>query len=241
MHVDAIKTQIFREGDNLRDFIVRHVQALEENSIIIITSKIVALSERRTAPLESKQEIVLRESEMVVPGPYEWLTVKDGMFMTAAGIDESNAEGKLVLLPEDSFKSAMEIRKALQEDYKVKNLGVLISDSRVLPLRSGSVGMALGYAGFRGVKSYQGSSDLYGRLLTRSCANIADSLAAAGVMLMGEGREQTPLALIRDATVSFCEQVDKNELLIPAKYDLYVPLFSALAEENKKREFIDEE
>jgi len=116
----------------------------------------------------------------------------------------------------------------LQKKFKIKNLGVLITDSRLFPLRAGIVGAAIGYAGFKGVKDYRGTGDIFGRILKLSRTDIADSLATAAVVCMGEGREQQPLALITDAPVVFTEKVNKKELYIDPREDLYQPLFEKI-------------
>jgi len=72
--------------------------------------------------------------------------------MASAGIDESNANGKLILLPQDSFQTAYALREKIQQKYDVRHIGVLITDSRTVPLRAGVTGVALGYAGFCGVR-----------------------------------------------------------------------------------------
>lgn len=228
MKTKAIRTRLFQEGENLEQFIFTHVPRLKDGSILTVTSKIVALAERRTASSEEKEKIILKESEWAVPTKYVWLTIKDGMFMAAAGIDESNAQGKLILLPKDSYKAAANLRKALLTHYKVTRLGILITDSRVLPLRAGVVGVALGYAGFSGVKDYRGDLDLFGRKLKMTRVDVADSLATSAVFLMGEGNEQKPLAVIEDAPVEFRDRVNRKELIIPAADDLYAPLFGKL-------------
>ena len=148
--------------------------------------------------------------------------------MAGAGIDESNAKGKLILLPKDSFKSAEVLRKKLMQKFKLKNLGVLITDSRTGPLRAGVVGMSLGYAGFKGIRDYRGTKDIFGRVLKVSRTDVADSLATAAVLSMGEGREQQPLALITEAPIDFVARINKKELLINPKDDLYLPLFKSI-------------
>jgi len=232
----AIRTRLFQEGENLEHFIFEHIPHLKDGSILVVTSKIVALAERRTATPEEKVKIIKKESEWAVPTKYVWLTIKDGMFMAAAGIDESNARGKLVLLPKDSFKAAARLRTNLLKHYKVKRLGVLITDSRVLPLRAGVVGVALGYAGFSGIKDYRGASDLFGRKLKMTRVDIADSLATAAVLLMGEGNERRPLAIIEDAPVEYRNRVNRHELIIPVADDLYVPLFGKLNLRKRKKD-----
>ncbi len=81
-------------------------------------------------------------------------SIKDGMVMAFAGIDESNGRGKLVLLPKDAYKSAKLLRQKLLRKYNLKNLGILITDSGFIPLRKGAIGFAVGYSGFSGVKNY---------------------------------------------------------------------------------------
>lgn len=228
MKLKTIHTRLFEEGENIERFILEHIPKLGDGSILVVTSKIVALAERRTATPEEKEKIILRESEWAVPTKYVWLTIKDGMFMAAAGIDESNAQGKIILLPKDSFKAAARLHQALLKRYKIKKLGVLITDSRVLPLRAGVVGVALGYAGFAGIKDYRGSADLFGRTLKMTRVDIADSLATAAVLLMGEGKERKPLAIIEGAPIEFRGRVNRQELVIPVADDLYVPLFGKL-------------
>jgi len=226
-----IKTSIFKEGDNLHNFIVRHISRLHENSVFVVTSKIVALSEGRTADFtneKQKEKLIRQESDFAIKTKYCWLTIKDGVVMASAGIDESNANGKLILLPKDSYKSASSIRKFLQKKYKVKNLGVLITDSRTIPLRAGIVGMALGYAGFKGTKDYRGKSDIFKRKFHFSRIDIADSLAASAVLAMGEGAEQQPLAVITGAPIEFCDKVSRKDLQIDLAEDMYRPLFSKL-------------
>lgn len=234
MKIKAIRTRLFREAENLERFIIAQVPRLAEGSVLVVTSKVVALSESRTAAPSEKEKIILKESEWAVPTKYVWLTIKDGMFMAAAGVDESNAEGKIILLPRDSFEAADHLHKALRKHYRLKQLGVLITDSRVLPLRAGVVGVALGYAGFSGIKDYRGSPDLFGRKLKITRVDVADSLATAAVLLMGEGKERKPLAIIENAPIAFQKRVDRRELIIPVADDLYVPLFGKLHVKNKK-------
>jgi len=231
MIVKPIKTRVFEEGENLFDFIINYFKKLSEKSVIVITSKIVALSERRTAVIQNiktKENLIRAESEFAIPTKYVWLTVHDGMLMASAGIDESNANGKLILLPKDSFKTADFLRKKLRQKYGVKDLGVLITDSRTMPLRAGVTGVALGYAGFRGIKDYRGMPDIFHRKFKFSRVDVADSLAAAAVLMMGEGNEQQPLALIENPPVKFCDKINRKELHIDIKDDMYRPLFSKL-------------
>jgi|SRR3989344_830322 len=231
MKISAIKTRIFREHENLGAFIFKYIKKIPENSILVVTSKIVALAEGRTVEHRSNKEkikLIKEESDFVLKTGQTWFTIKDGMVMAASGIDESNAKGKLTLLPKDSFRSAEILRKKLMKNFRVKNLGVLITDSGFLPLRVGAIGLALGYAGFQGVRNYIGKKDLFGRVLKVSRTDVADSLATSAVLCMGEGKEKQPLALITNAPVIFRNKINKKELIINPKKDIYAPLFNKL-------------
>jgi len=228
MQIKAIKTRIFRENEDLLQFILKYVKKLPEKSILAITSKIVALAEGRFVEYKNKKqkiELIKKESDFALKTKYVWLTIKDNTVMASAGIDESNANGKMILLPKNSFRTAEKIRRSLKEKYKIKKLGVVITDSRVFPLRAGIVGVVLGYAGFKAIRDYRGAKDIFGRVLKMSRTDVGDSLATAAVLCMGEGKEQQPLALITDAPVEFVEKINKKELNIDVKDDLYLPLF----------------
>lgn len=231
MKIQPIKTKVFIENEDLLEFIFKHVRKIPEKSILVVTSKIIALSEGRTVESKDKNQkikIIKQESDFALKTKYAWLTIKDNTVMATAGIDESNANGKLILLPKDSFKSAELIRKKIIKKFNLKNFGVLITDSRLMPLRAGVVGVALGYAGFSGIKNYIGKKDIFGRKLKMSRTDIADSLATSAVLCMGEGKEQQPLAMITEAPITFINKIKKGELIIDPKEDLYAPLFQNL-------------
>ena len=231
MKVIPIKTRIFKEGEALAGFILSYIPRLKEGSVLVITSKIVALAQNRTAEIgnaRAKDDIIRAESEFAIKTKYCWLTIKDGIVLASAGVDESNANGKLILLPKDSFKIALLLRKKLRQKYGVKKLGIVITDSRTIPLRAGITGVALGYAGFRGVKDYRGMPDIFGRKFKFSRVDMADGLASAAVLVMGEGSERIPLAIIENAPIEFCDRTNREELHIDIKDDMYRPLFSRL-------------
>lgn len=233
MIVTPIKTKLFKERDDLVAFITQYVKKMQEGSVLVVTSKIVALSEGRTVPAGTDADfakLVKEESEYAIQAAGGWwLTLRDGTIIASAGIDKSNAFGKWILLPNDSYKAARELRTVLAKQYKVKKLGILITDSRLMPLRAGVVGVALGYAGFKGIRTYIGKKDLVGRKLKFSKTDIADSLATAAVLCMGEGSEQQPLALIADAPIEFTKgNPSRKELSINPADDLYRPLLTNL-------------
>jgi len=228
MIINAYKTPIFRVGHSLSDFLFRHLPRLHEGSIVVVTSKIVALAEGRVAVCATERariRFIKNESQWAMKTKFTWLTIKDGTVMASAGIDQSNADGACVLLPKDCYRSAAILRTQLMQQFKVRRLGVLITDSRTAPLREGIVGMTLGYAGFHGLREYRGTPDIFGRPLRMTKTNVADSLAAAAVLLMGEGAERQPLAVITRAPVVFARRVRRKELQIALQEDMYRPLF----------------
>ena len=247
MDVRAIRTRVFREGDDLVAFILAHVPELKDGSILAVTSKIVALAEGRTAVVKNKKEkeaLIKKESDWALQThPEWWWTAKDGALLVNAGIDESNAGEKLILLPKDSFKTAATLRNQLISLYKVKRLGVVITDSRISPMRAGVTGMAIGHAGFRGVRDYRGKEDLFGRKLKVTMTDVADSLATVATLVMGEGSERQPLAIIEDLPagrqvrlIEFTNKpVDPKEVQISAKDDMYRPLFRNVRIQRPKR------
>jgi coenzyme F420-0:L-glutamate ligase len=231
MEVKPIKTRIFASGDDLLSFLEQYFLDIPERSVLVVASKIVALSEGRVVPMvdgPAKEQLIQKESQSVIPTEQVYLTIKDGLFMANAGIDESNASNKMILLPSDSFQSARLIRDYFQDKYQLKELGVIITDSHCLPLRAGVIAVALGYSGFVGLKDYSGQSDLFGRPFKFSKVDIADSLATAASLCMGEGDESQPLAIILRPPVEYCDKIDKNELIMLAQNDMYRPLLESL-------------
>ena len=230
MKVTAKKTKVFNENEDLFAFITRYIKRVPERAVVVVTSKIVALAEGRTRIVRTekeKEQLIREESDVAIKTPHVWLTLKDGALIANAGIDESNAdgEGKIILLPKDSYLAAEKLRKQLMKHYGVRELGVLITDSRILPFRAGVVGVALGYAGFRGVHDYRGTPDIFGRKLKMTQTDIADGLATSAVLLMGEGKECQPLALVTEAPIVFVNKVNRKELFIDPKEDMYAPFF----------------
>lgn len=237
MQVKPVKTRVFKEGDTLVEFILDYIPRVKEGTILIVTSKIVALAEGRVVEIKdehTREEVIRKESTFAMRTMYTWLTLKDGLLMSSAGVDESNADGKLILLPKDSFATASKLLRELKKRYRVKKLGILIPDSRVLALRAGAVGVAMGYAGFRGIRDYRGTPDMFGRTLKVSRSNIPDSLASAAVLVMGEGKEQQPLAIATEVPVEFVERTNRKELVIPPEHDMYRPFFEEIAKKEKK-------
>lgn len=204
MIIQAIKTErVSPTKQSLLAFLDRSLSLLKEESILVITSKVVALSEGRFIPKTSvvTDETIAAEADYYLPkesSPYGVpLTIRDNTFVARAGIDASNTDGVYSLLPIDSYATARLVREYLMGRFKVNNIGVIISDSHSTPLRRGVTGVAIGWSGFIGLKDYENVPDIFGHIFTTH-TNIVDALAASAVLAMGEGNEQTPLATITD-------------------------------------------
>ena len=231
MQIKSIKTGVFSQGMDLVDFILKNtVNKLKEKSVLAITSKIVSIAEGRTVSKNKidKQTLVQQECEYYLGkiGYDCHLTIQHGLLIPSAGIDESNSvNNEYILYPKDPFASAEKVAKAIKTKLSLKNFAVIITDSHTLPLRRGVVGVAVAYSGFKAVKSLIGQGDLFGRPLRMTKMNLVDALATSAVLLMGEGAEQCPLALIYEAPLVFTDKIDLAELKIPIEEDLYGPLY----------------
>ncbi|MBR4355293.1 MAG: coenzyme F420-0:L-glutamate ligase [Elusimicrobiaceae bacterium] len=229
MKLTPIQTDLFVPRADLPDFIVRHLPHVADNTVLAVASKLFALWKGEIVEdLSRKEELIKQQSDWALQTPLAWLTVKDDMVMTNAGIDESNADGKLLLLPQNCYSIAGELRRALLKIWKIKNLGIVVTDSMILPFRAGVIAGAVAYAGFKGVQDLRGEEDLFGRKLQVTLVNVADSLATAAAFCMGEGAERQPLCIIESAGVEFVDEVPAKEIKYSVANDLYSPLFRAV-------------
>jgi F420-0:gamma-glutamyl ligase len=232
MNIEPIKTRIFREGESLLQFIEEYIPIFENGDVLVVTSKIVALAEGRTFVAhteDEKLEYVKSESSWYARTKYVHLTIHDRMPMANAGIDESNGNGRCIMLPKDSYLSAYEIWLYIKEKYQLANFGIIITDSRTIPFRNGTTGVSLGHAGFDGIRDYRGRPDIFGRTFHYARTNVPDALATAAVHVMGEWDECQPLAMIKDAKVVYSNlKQNGNDLIIDPEDDMYAPLFQSI-------------
>ncbi len=240
LSIRPIKTRIFHGHENLVDFIWDEVplESWQEGVILAITSKIISLHEGRLVSPNNvnKLELIKKEADHYLGeiGFGCHLTIKQAQLIATAGIDESNSEqGDFILYPLDPYVSARSLREGLMgklalQNVKLKNLGILVTDSQTKPLRHGVVGSCVSFAGFHPVKSCVGDLDIFKRPLKMTKQNFADGLAAAAVITMGEADECCPLALIIGAKVEFADFAAASELEVPVTEDMYFPLYKNL-------------
>jgi coenzyme F420-0:L-glutamate ligase/homotetrameric cytidine deaminase len=227
LEVLGIKTELVKVGQDLAAAISIGMEraglTLEDGDVLIVSESAVATWEGRVANLEEivpgetartlaprydkdprEMELILQESDQILGGiPGVVLTMKTGFLYPNAGIDHSNAPpGHVVLFPRDPRRSAAEIRRRLGRGKKI---GVIIGDSRTHPLRLGCVGVALACEGLEPVEDARGERDLYGRELRITRKAVADNLVSAAQVVMGEGGESIPAAIIRGAPVEIKE------------------------------------
>lgn len=234
MTVRSVKTDKILPGrQTIFEILDKYLPDLKDGSIIAITSKIIALCENRVAPVEGtdKENLALQEASYYLPPDHSkyhhHFTIAHDTLVGMSGIDESNAGGYYVLLPKDPQASANQIRKYLRDKYGLKKLGVIITDSVSIPLRLGAVGAYIAYSGFLPVKDYRGKPDLFGRPFKISQANVATGLASAAALAMGEGSEQTPIAVIENIRfIQFCENDPSAEELKSVNLSLENDLFA---------------
>ncbi|MCL5746672.1 MAG: coenzyme F420-0:L-glutamate ligase [Patescibacteria group bacterium] len=242
MKVTAYKTKKIVPGDNLYKILDQYLaKEISDKSVVAVTSKIIAICESRVEKIKSEEQkdiLAKKEAEAYLPREYNqygfMITINRGILVASAGIDASNGNGYYVLWPKNPQESANKIRNYLLKKYRLKNLGVIITDSKLSPLRWGVTGVAIAYSGFKALKSYIDTPDIFGRLMRAEKSNIADSLAAAAVIEMGEGNEQKPLAIIKDAGfINFQKQNPTKKELDSLKISIGDDVFSSLLESVK--------
>jgi len=238
---------LIKEGDDLVKIVLQslvNVQLeLQEGDIIVFTQKIVSKAEGRrinlaevtpspqaeTLAAETEKdsrlvELLLNESKQVLRKRPGLIIVEHnlGFICANAGIDHSNVAGSddwVLLLPEDPDASARVLRRGLENSSGVR-LGVLIIDSHGRAWRNGTVGMTIGISGLPGVVDLRGTIDLFGYELQVTEVGVADELAAAASLMMGQVAEGTPVVHVRGFPYPLRE-ADFNEILRPEEKDMF--------------------
>jgi len=201
--------------------------SLQDGDILVIAQKIVSKAEGLYVDLDAVTpsakaielaaklgkdprhvEVVLQESsEIVKVGQHVLVTAhRLGFVMANAGIDESNIShgdggGRVLLLPRDPDGDANKLKQRLDSEFGV-SIGVIINDSFGRPWRNGVVGVAIGAAGVPSVADRIGNRDLFGRQLKVTEIAVADELASAASLLMGQGDEGLPAVLVRGCRIA---------------------------------------
>jgi coenzyme F420-0:L-glutamate ligase / coenzyme F420-1:gamma-L-glutamate ligase len=243
MEIFPIKIRKKGVGFNLFRAIVDSEFKFQDNDILVVSSKFVSMSEgslidlknvkisKRAKELASRfklderiAQVALQESQHIISGiPGFLLTINDGMIAPNAGIDKSNCPpGKIVLYPKHSFKSARQLRKKFFDKLRIR-VGIVISDSRLMPTRIGCTGIAVGVSGFEPVEDQRGKNDLFGKKLRVTFKATADCLATIGIFVMGESNESIPIVVIRGADVNRTQRnLSMKDMTVEPKIDIYL-------------------
>ena len=235
------------EGDDIGALILslaeRQGVGVEDGDIVVVAQKIVSKAEGRVVKLRDVEpsreaerigeatgrderlvELVLREAVRVVKAGRDALIVetRNGRICLNAGIDKSNIHGEdsYVLLPLDPDSSARRIRERIFE-LSGKRVGVIVSDTTSRPFRRGQVDMAIGVAGLHPFRDYRGERDRAGYTLKVKYISIADEVASAAELVMGQGREGVPVALVRGIEFIEDEQPSSKSLNVSKEIDLF--------------------
>jgi coenzyme F420-0:L-glutamate ligase/coenzyme F420-1:gamma-L-glutamate ligase len=246
MELIPIQMPLIQQGD---DIVASFLDALHgkgldlaDGDVVAFADKIAAISEGRVIDLdhvapsdEAKAlaeryalepafvEVVLQEADEVFGGVARaLLTVKNEVLIANAGMDHKNAPPhSATLWPSKPNETAATLRGKV-ERATGKRVGVLLVDSHVAPMRMGTLGFALGIAGFRPVKDCRGMKDLYGKPLLITRMNVADDLAAAAHLIMGETTERIACVLLRHTDVPITDDFDPREVIIPKDECLFM-------------------
>lgn len=238
MIVTAYKThKITKEDQDILKVVGKYIPVLKENSVVAITSKIVSICEGSLVEeSHDKDKLIKENSQYFIPrdqNPYQVsLTITGNILIASAGIDESNGNGLLVLWPKNPQASANKIRNFLKQKFNLKKLGVIITDSKTTPLRWGVTAIAIAYSGIQPLKNYIGQPDIFGRDLHYTKMSVIDNLSCAAALVMGEGNEQSPIAVIQDIpNIEFVDADPTDEelqsLKITKNEDIYAPLLNS--------------
>ncbi len=216
--------------------------SLKESDIIVISSKYISNSQGRmldhnSIKLSEKanelskkfsinqklSEIIIRESDVVFGGVSGFvITSSNNIMAPNAGIDKSNSQGKLILYPNDPYLVAEQIKRKFFLDYNL-HVGIIIVDSRLMPARIGTSGVAIACSGIEPVLDRRATKDLDGNVLKVTFQAIADNLASIANHKMGEADELLPIAIIRKSGAKLTDRkISSDEMTIPYDECVYV-------------------
>ena len=239
---------IVKEGDDLALLIYQAAEKqgtpIQNGDIIVVTHVVVSRAEGNVVDLETVTpsefaktvakttgkdprlvEVILRESRSIIRMSNGKLITetKQGLVCANSGIDQSNVPGNTVvaLLPEDSDNSARTIRQNVLK-LSGKDVAVIVSDTHGRPLRQGEINIALGISGFEPLRDRRGEKDLFGYTIRIKRTAIADELASAAELVIGQTNEGIPVAIIRGYPYPKSETANATTMIRPPEEDLFI-------------------
>ena len=233
--------------DELKKILKNSRVQIKNEDVIVISSKFISNSQGRVLEISNSKicdkakeiaekfnsdknfiEIVFRESDKIIGGVAGFvMSTTDGILAPNAGIDKSNSKGtKIILYPNEPYKFAEELKKKIFLEFNL-HVGIIIVDSRLMPVRIGTTGVAIACAGIEPTKDLRGEKDLDGNPLKVTFQATADNLASIANHEMGEGDDLHPIAIIRDSN---CKLTDRRilpeEMIISYEQCVYIRSFS---------------
>lgn len=235
------------KGDDIGKIIVelsrKYNVKINDKDIIVVAHKVVSKAEGRVVNLNSISpstraleigketgkdprliELILRESQEILKisnGHIITLT-KHGIVCANAGIDASNSGGDeyVVLLPTDPDASARTIRNTIRKLLGV-DVAVIITDTYGRPFRLGVINLAIGFSGIKPYRDYRGKPDRNGKLMRITMVTIVDEIAAAAELVMGQGAESIPFAIVKGISYEKCEECGFKDIYMPKEKWLF--------------------
>lgn len=239
---------IIEPDDNLEDIIKNSISSnnikIDNNDIIVVAQKIISKSENRYVDLDTIKvseeaetlalklnknkgliQAIINESNKIISTEKNVVIVehKLGFININAGIDQSNInqdKNTALLLPEDPTKSAIDLHQKLSSRFN-KEISIIISDSMTRPFRSGVTNFALASHNIQSLIDLKGKDDMFGNKLKGTEIAVADELASAAGLLMGQGDEGIPVVIIKGFNKSSYEVNNAFDLIVNENDDLY--------------------
>jgi coenzyme F420-0:L-glutamate ligase/coenzyme F420-1:gamma-L-glutamate ligase len=238
---------VIKTGDNIAklicDTVKRQGDSIQNSDILVITHVAVSRAEGKIVNLDevvpselakniARQyekdpalvEVVLRESKSISRMADGILITesKHGFICANSGVDKSNVPGERIvaLLPDDPDSSADIIRQEIK-GLTGCDVAVIVSDTHGRPLRQGEINVAIGVAGIKPIRDRRGEKDLFGYVLKVKQTAIADELASAAELVIGQADEGVPAAIIRGYNYPKSDTAEAKELIRPREKDLF--------------------
>ncbi len=239
---------IIQPGDDLAELTLKSLENMrmtpEHKDVYVYSHVIVSRSEGKLVDLNDVEpskvaknfadftgkdprvvEVVLSESRAIrrmAPGVIIAET-KHGFVCANAGVDKSNVPGETIVapLPDDPDASALGIRNRIKEKTDV-DVGVIVCDTHGRAHRDGEINMTIGASGFKVIRDRRGEKDLFGYELVVKRTAIADELASAAELVIGQSDEAIPAALIRGYDIELSEDSNAQDLVRPRDKDLFI-------------------
>ena len=217
---------------------------IESGDVVVVAQKIISKCENRYVELKNIQpskeatdlaktlnrdpafiQIIQNESKKIISTNKNVIIVehKLGFININAGIDRSNIlqnDDVVLLLPENPSKSAKDLQSAISANFQ-RDIALIVTDSMTRPFRSGVTNFALASANIPSLIDLKGDSDIYGNILQSTEIAIADELAAAAGLLMGQGSEKQPVVIIKGFDKKNYSTNDAFDLVVDEDEDLY--------------------